>query len=93
MKMHNITGFIKWHIRNFKIGLGHLFLLNMTFLIWNILFVKPTSEWYFINLGIGLVPLVLLWLYCWIWYPMQESYKKYQREKQDLLNTIDRGSK
>jgi len=91
MKIHNITGFIKWHIRKFKIGMGHMFTLNILFIFGNILFVPVNSPWYLRNLAIGMIPVVGLWIYVWIWWPIRESYKKYQKEKQDLLNTIDKG--
>lgn len=93
MKMHNITGFIKWHIRKFKLGVGHVFIISMVYLWINIIFVDVKSPWYFINLLIGLVPLVIVWFYVWLWYPIRESYKNYQKEKRDLLNTIDTGEK
>lgn len=93
MKMHNIIGFIQWHIRTFKFGIGHIFILSTTFLCINIFFVNVNSPWYFRNLIIGIVPLVLVWIYVWIWYPIQESYRKYQEEKRDLLNIIDKGEK
>lgn len=93
MKMYNIKGFIKWHIRKFKLGIGHVFMFSMIFLWLNILFVNVNSPWYLINLAIGITPLAILWVYIWIWYPIRESYRNYQKEKRDLLNTIDTGEK
>lgn len=91
MKMHNITGFIKWHIEKFKLGIGHVFAFSMIFLWINIIFVDVKSPWYFINLIIGLIPLLVIWVYVWFYWPIRESYRKYQQEKRDLLNTIDKG--
>lgn len=91
MKMHNIIGFIKWHIRKFKLGIGHVFVFSMIFLWINIIFVNVNSPWYFINLVIGLIPLVVIWVYVWFYWPIRESYRKYQQEKKDLLKVIDEG--
>lgn len=93
MKMHNIIGFIKWHIRKFKIGIGHVFITCMLYMWINILFVDINSAWYIINLIIGLIPVVITWIYLFIVYPIKQSYREYQKEKRDILNTIDTGEK